>query len=248
MRKHMEVIFFLTSMLFTQLTAAKSLDLSAVVLTNEKLMIVPDTSYGNFMSAEEAMSSNVWFTDDYHQPWVLSKPKVPGNRHILLVRVNEQPSPDGKARCNTETDEKGYVKVIENCSMPIDSFEFFHLTVKETPLVQWSCDDSWQPALYIGTAPEGNNGYEGGQLLAISSDSELPIPKVEKIEPKLPASVEKAFAVGYDAWSFDFGDGIERWLIYYSDFRAGPYYRMIEYPRNSYMREVRRANLIFEGC
>lgn len=248
MRCRIAVGIFLSSVAFSLHATAETLGFSTVSLASDRVVIAPDASYGKFMDAAAAREAKVWFTDQYRQPWVRARPRLSGHRNALLVRVRERANPDGRSPCKVEVGPKGYVEQIENCSMPIAGFEFFPRTVIETPMVRWLCDGSWLPALYLGDAPEGNNGYEGMWMFAVVSEHELPVPTVKRITPTIPPSIEKQFAQGYDAWSFDFGDGVERWLIYFSDFMAGPYYWLIEDPRDDRARRVRQASSIYGRC
>ena len=248
MRWYLLVAALLGTMVYSAPMTAEELGFSAVFLANERVIIAPDESYDEFLSAVAPKQGNVRFTDQYRNPWVRTRPQITGNHHVLLVRVREMANPNRRSPCNVETGANNIVKVIENCSMPIDHFEFFPRTVSETLVTPSSFDGSGTLALYIGGAPEGDNGYEGMFLFAFISQSKLPAPKVKRISPTIPPSIEKQFARGYDAWSFDFGDGTERWLIYFSDFRAGPYYWLIENPHNKKTRKVRQARSVFGNC
>lgn len=194
------------------------------------------------------------YVDSYKQPWRrfplenFESIIGPIQRHVLIVRVVEEPSTD-KARCSVEPDSRGYVSVIENCSQPVSDLQFEYRKVTQGLLIQWGCDDAILPAVDLGPTPKGENGYEGSQLFAFSANIPIPLPKHQKVtEPQLPDSVKKKFAINYDAWRLDFGDGVERWIIYFSDFMAGPYLRLIEHPRDDKKRKVIDSFEVYGRC
>lgn len=192
--------------------------------------------------------------DSYRQPWrsfpleQFESIVGPIHRHVLIVRILDEPESE-KLRCNVVSDSNGVVSVIENCSPPVRSLEFEARTVTNGLLIEWGCDDSVIPAVDLGAEPLGNNGYDGSRLFAFSANAPLPTPKFEKVaNPQLPASVSKQFALNYDALQVDFGDGVERWIIYFSDFVAGPYLWLIEHPMDEERRTVTQAVDVYGRC